>query len=744
MLHTGFARSATLLSLLGAASVAGAASQAPMVSDGMIMLGGEDYWQVQTIDPYVSVCEGSALEACAVDDGVYNVINHTTGERFENVRVPAVAGWTLNGNRISWSGSDYWQVQTIDPYISVCEGNDLTGCTVDAGTYNIINLSTGERTENVAVGGGENGGENSGDAFALKILHINDHHSHLEEDGTTLMLDGMDTDVVYGGFPRVVSKINELGQSSDSVLKLHAGDAVTGTLFYTLFKGEADAAMMNQVCFDAFALGNHEFDDGDAGLVDFLTDLDDGSCDTDVLAANVVPELGVSPLAMNSATDFIQPYAIEQVNGEQVGVIGIDIANKTKNSSNPDDTTEFLDEVETAQQYIDELEAMGIDKIVLLTHYQYANDIAMAQALNGVDVIVGGDSHTLLGEGFEALGLAPQGPYPTQLTNADGNQVCVVQAWQYSYVVGELDVIFDADGNVSSCAGTPHLLLGDEFARDDETGESVMVEGDALASLQAVIDATPELSIVQPDEMTTATLQSYADQAAELSAAVIGTVAEDLCLERIPGQGRSSLCDITDTQSMGSDIANLVALAFKTQSNTSDLAIQNAGGVRIDIPSGPISIGDAYTLLPFSNTLLEIDMTGAEVVSTLEDALDYALAEEGSTGAYPYASGLRWHIDATQTKGMRFSMVEVKLKGESEWSAIQPDAVYKVVTNDFIAGGQDGYLTMGDIGDDRKTDTFLDYAQSFVDYVQATGTITRLPADEYSTQQYINREGVLQ
>ena len=744
MLHTGFARSATLLSLLGAASVAGAASQAPVVSDGMIMLGGDDYWQVQTIDPYVSVCEGSALEACVLDDGVYNVINHSTGERFENVRVPAVAGWTLDGNRISWSGSDYWQVQTIDPYVSVCEGNDLTGCAVNAGAYNIINLSTGERAENVAVGGGGNGGENGGDAFAMKILHINDHHSHLEEDGTTLTLDGMDTDVVYGGFPRVVSKINTLSQSSDSVLKLHAGDAVTGTLFYTLFKGEADAAMMNQVCFDAFALGNHEFDDGDAGLVDFLMDLDDGSCDTDVLAANVVPELGVSPLATNSATDFIQPYSIEQVNSEQVGVIGIDIANKTKNSSNPDDTTEFLDEVETAQRYIDELEAMGIDKIVLLTHYQYRNDIALAQALNGVDVIVGGDSHTLLGEGFEAMGLAPQGPYPTRLTNADGNQVCVVQAWQYSYVVGELDVLFDADGNVLSCAGTPHLLLGDEFARDDETGESVIVEGDALASLQAVIAATPELSIVQPDEAATATLQGYADQTAELSAAVIGTVAEDLCLERIPGQGRSSLCDASETESMGSDIANLVALAFKSQSNTSDLAIQNAGGVRIDIPAGPISIGDAYTLLPFSNTLLEIDMTGAEVVSTLEDALDYALAEEGSTGAYPYASGLRWHIDATQTKGMRFSMVEVKLKGESEWSAIQPDAVYKVVTNDFIAGGQDGYITLGEISDDKKTDTFLDYAQSFVDHVQTTGVIARLPASEYSTQSYINTEGVLQ
>jgi 5'-nucleotidase/UDP-sugar diphosphatase len=71
---------------------------------------------------------------------------------------------------------------------------------------------------------------------------------------------------------------------------------MTGTLYHTLYNGEADAALMNTVCFDAFELGNHEFDEGDAGLRRFLDHLRSGQCRTTVLAANVEPAIG-SPLA---------------------------------------------------------------------------------------------------------------------------------------------------------------------------------------------------------------------------------------------------------------------------------------------------------------------------------------------------------------------------------------------------------------------------------------------------------------
>ncbi|MFT6422738.1 MAG: 5'-nucleotidase, partial [Thalassolituus sp.] len=165
--------------------------------------------------------------------------------------------------------------------------------------------------------------------MSLTILHMNDHHSHLDADdfGFDVSALGMETtvegaeggmgaavsevDVTYGGFPMMVSLFNQLSMQSDNVVKLHSGDAITGTLYYSLFKGRADADMMNQICFDAFALGNHEFDDGDTGLANFLDSLNSSACVTPTLAANVTP----APESA-IAEGYIQPYTIVEREGQ--------------------------------------------------------------------------------------------------------------------------------------------------------------------------------------------------------------------------------------------------------------------------------------------------------------------------------------------------------------------------------------------------------------------------------------------
>ena len=120
--------------------------------------------------------------------------------------------------------------------------------------------------------------------LTVDILHVNDHHSHLAEESFNLDVadyedliisddDGVEeVTVTYGGFPRLISYMStvQAETTADAVLKLHAGDAVTGTLYYALFRGAADAELMNFACFDAFTLGNHEFDDGDANLAEFI------------------------------------------------------------------------------------------------------------------------------------------------------------------------------------------------------------------------------------------------------------------------------------------------------------------------------------------------------------------------------------------------------------------------------------------------------------------------------------------
>ena len=572
----------------------------------------------------------------------------------------------------------------------------------------------------------------------LTILHINDHHSHLKPDGRMgIKLDGKSTRVKSGGMPQVVAKMKALDRENGNVLKLHAGDAVSGSLFFTLFKGEADAALMNEICFDAFALGNHEFNEGDTGLAKFLDDLNSGSCQTPVLAANIKPEVGVSALTPKSATDYIQPYTVVQIDGMKIGIVGIDIVRKTKLSSSPDETTVFLDEAETAQKMVDELTASGVDHIILLTHYGYQNDLNLAASITGVDVIIGGDSHTLLGD-FDVLGLNAAGPYPTTVKGVGGKTVCVATAWQYSQIVGELDISFNDQGEVTSCQGTPHMMLADSFKRKNADGDRVEIEGAERDAVYAQIKADPKLSIIEGDAKAAALLDTFDAKVEEMRSIKVGTVNENLCLARIPGDERSKICAPQDTAERGSDISMLVAHAFREMAKASDIAIQNGGGVRTDIPQGELTMGAAYKLLPFANTLVEMDMTGGEIKTVLEEALDYALQPDGSTGAYPYAAGLRWVVDATKPAGQRLSKMEYKGRDDAAWVPLDMNKTYRLVTNNYIAAGRDGYLTFKTVKNDgRYTDTYLDYAQSFVDYVEERSSVGKLPASEYSTQRFI-------
>lgn len=604
--------------------------------------------------------------------------------------------------------------------------------------------------------------------IAVTILHVNDHHSHLAEESFDFDVSGLqlaqaanadgdpitEVEVSYGGIPRMVELFDRLTGNRENVLKIHAGDAITGTLFNTLYKGVADAQLMNLVCFDVFELGNHEFDMGDAGLAFFLDALDDGVCKTDVLGANVVPGPN-SPLL---AREYFKPYVIKTMDNQKIGIIGINVRQKTQVSSRPDPGTVLLDEVTTAQQYVDELQEMGINKIIIVTHQGYGADLTMAAQLTGVDAIIGGDSHSLLGgEGLRDLGFSPEGEYPTVVQNADGDDVCIVQAWEYSHVVGELTVEFDADGRVSSCSGTPHIPVGTTFsytydpdtsvASNSETRTLSVTDADGF-TIGQTLTSFEEVVLVEEDQFASAILAGFSAQVDVLAQQVIGGSSDNLCLARFPGDTRGQpLCTPAETYTNGSDISNIVAQAFLAVTPTADIGFQNAGGVRINIPTGDITIADAYTLLPFSNTMVVLTLTGQEIVDSLEEGLSNVLENGGSTGAYPYAAGLRYAVDTSMPLGSRISNVEVNPRLAESWVPIDLAASYGMVTNDFLAAsGGDGYATLKRAFDEgRVVDTQTEYAQGFVDYVNLltdNALMLQKPAlDAYSTQNYIDIDG---
>ena len=114
----------------------------------------------------------------------------------------------------------------------------------------------------------------------------------------------------------------------------------------------------------------------------------------------------------------------------------------------------MVDEIKYLQSIVPEIESQGVNKVIALTHVGLEMDKRIAAAVPGIDVIVGGHSHTLLSNKAERA----EGPYPVMVENPDGVQVPIVQAFAYSKYVGELSVNFNDEGVVTAAYGEPHLL----------------------------------------------------------------------------------------------------------------------------------------------------------------------------------------------------------------------------------------------------------------------------------------------
>ena len=189
-------------------------------------------------------------------------------------------------------------------------------------------------------------------------------------------------------------------------------------------------------------------------------------------------------------------------------------------------------------------------------------------------------------------------------------------------------------------------------------------------------------------------------------------------------------------------MAQVVAEAFLRGSRRADFALQNAGGVRVPVPAGELTMNTAFTVLPYNNVLVELDLTGAEVLAALEDGVANHLDRGQSNGSHPYAAGLRWDLDMSQPAGRRFSNVQVRDRATGAWAALDRTKTYVMVTNDFVATGRDGYATLGPIyAAGRYVNTYLLYTQTFVDHLTATGSLARPARADYAHQKVVTRTG---
>ena len=550
--------------------------------------------------------------------------------------------------------------------------------------------------------------------FELNVAHINDHHSHLEEEKMPLKLNGQTVTATIGGLPRVAQEIKDFRKNNKNTLVLHAGDAVTGTLYYTLFEGKADAQLMNAINFDAFTLGNHEFDDGNKFLKSFLDALT-----IPVISANVVPDKG------SILEGKWKPYIIKNIGGQKVGIIGIDVVKKTKESSSPGDDIKFTDEVETARKYVKELQNQGINKIILLSHAGYEKNVEIGEKVDGIDLIISGDTHYLLGKEFEQFGLVPEKPdYPKKVNSPDGNPVYIAEAWNYSYLLGEMKAKFDKNGVIKELIPTPKVLIGDTFEIKNAEGKVVQLGEKEKAAIINSIKNNKNIKVVKNDPVTQKLLERYQKEKTELGKKSVGKITEEILGgsdNRVPGPHNKD----------GSFATTLVAESVLHKlrnmgTGNVDFVIGNAGNVRITLNPGNFTYDQAYSLLPFtSNTVFITDITGAEVKQVLEDAIDYVL-NGGSTGAFPYGAGIRYEATKEGNLGTRVKKIEVFDFKANKWVPIDAKKSYMLAVNSYIAKGKDGYTTLGKItAQNRGTDTHLSDTKIFIDYLKEKKEVGR-------------------
>lgn len=499
-------------------------------------------------------------------------------------------------------------------------------------------------------------------SFDLRILHTNDTHAHLDT---------------------VAKRIAAIKQSkNESTLLLDAGDVFSGTLYFNQYEGLADLWFMNLAGYDAMTLGNHEFDKGPAALAKFMKD-----AHFPIVSSNIdfAKDAELGPLYKDevgkpASAAAIYPAIVKDVNGQQVGIFGLTTTDTVALSS-PGKDIVFKDYVASAQATVAKLQGEGINKIVVLSHLGYSEDQKLAKAVAGIDVIVGGHSHTQLDA-------------PVVVDRGNGEPTIIVQTGEYGNNLGQLDVTFN------------------------DVGVATAWDGKLLS-----------VAKYQDDAEAAAKLAEFAVPLEELKKTVIGKT--DVALEGNRAVVRKQETNLGDLVADGM-LAKVKSLV-KLEDAKAYVAIQNAGGIRASLDKGDITLGGLLTVMPFGNNLTALKMTGQEIIDALENGVS---GVDTGEGRFPQVSGLRFYYDSkkqpeivdsvtgeVKQAGQRIVKVQIK-NANGTYSNIDKKAYYIVATNSFMAGGGDFYRSMAKAkADGRFYELNLVDYEVFREHLSQVGTV---------------------
>ncbi|MFF9205345.1 bifunctional metallophosphatase/5'-nucleotidase [Streptomyces sp. NPDC014986] len=518
----------------------------------------------------------------------------------------------------------------------------------------------------------------------VQLLSFNDLHGNLEPPAgssgrvTEHQHDGTTRTVDAGGVEYLATHLRNAREGNRYSVTAAGGDMVGASpLMSGLFHDEPTIEALNKLDLDVTAVGNHEFDEGAAELARLqnggchptegcYTDEEFGGADFPYLAANVLDDRTGKPV--------LEPYWVWKKQGVKVGFIGVTL------EGTPDIVSAegvkgltFKDEVETVDKYAKVLQRQGVKSIVALIHeggfpassaYNYDCDSPGAgDGISGpiadiakhitpqVDALVTGHTHNA---------------YACTIPDPAGKPRTVTSAASFGRLYTDTTLTYDrATGDIARTAvkSANHVVTRD-------------------------VPKAPDM---------TALIDKWNTLAAPIGNRPIGYVSGDI--------------DRNGTESPLGDLIADAQLAYARKLDPSTaLALMNPGGIRAPLTyaaggaegDGVVTYAEGFAVQPFANTVNLQDFTGAQLVQVLKEQVS------GSNQAAPKilqpSGGLTYTLDLTKSGADRVVTDSIRLNG----SAIDPAATYRVAANSFLAGGGDGFPTLGQgtndlVGEDDLT-----------------------------------------
>ncbi len=499
---------------------------------------------------------------------------------------------------------------------------------------------------------------------AVQLLALNDFHGNLEPPGGSsgrvqtgpAVGTAPAPTVDAGGVEHLATELRELAaeQKKNNTITVAAGDLIGASpLLSAAFHDEPTIEALGMAGLDYASVGNHEFDEGAGELLR----LQEGGChpvdgcaDGTPFAGADFQYLSANAFVTETGKPLLPPFAVHKVQGVKVGFIGMTLEGTEQIVSQQGVAgLDFRDEVRVANRYARQLQARGVETIVVLLHQGGNQTGPDAWDVNGCNGLTG--PIVDIAEGMSpAIDVVVSG-HTHQAYNCE--------------IAGKL---------VTSASSFGRLVTDIDLSIDRRTGD--------------VLTATAENVVVDrgaKDAGQTALIARYREALGPIATQVVGTTAEPLT------RAQETLFGSTLGESTLGNVIADAQLAATDDEQGAVAAFMNPGGVRADLDAGPVTYEEAFTVQPFANNLVTLDLTGGQLQCLLE--------QQFQTGRTLYVSDtVRYTVDSNGTTGSatdpcvgtRVPDASLTIGGQP----VLPGSTYRVTVNNFLAGGGDGFSVL--------------------------------------------------